>query len=368
MNKFFRFPFATTGDKTAVPDAVDSNGNVSYSQGYGFDYQRQKTDPAAKNIERDKMNQIFYDLTTALREYQVMGTPDFITAALNGGVAFSYSLHARVRYDDGGGFKIYESKIDANTDLPTVTASWRVVDLASFALRVGDVLTMAAGSTAPTPAQFDNDTSLATTEFSQRALGNRQGAKTVSAVETLVAADSGKLVVLAGGAPFTVTLPLLADVRAGVSIAFVHVGSGGARTIAAQGADVIDKGGATIASITMAAGDSLTLTSNGSFWNIEGGSAGLKYAGAFAGTLSANGYQPLPGGFILQWMSVNSSTSGVVNNFPIPFPTNAFQAIVANNTAASSSIVLSNGAPTLTGVTVYSSTGAPGGTVFAIGN
>ena len=58
MLKFFRLPFATTGDKTAVLDAVDSNGNVSYSQGYGFDYQRQKTDPAAKNIERDKMNQI----------------------------------------------------------------------------------------------------------------------------------------------------------------------------------------------------------------------------------------------------------------------------------------------------------------------
>lgn len=149
LNKFFRFPFATTGDKTAVPDTTDPSGFVSYEQGYGFDYQRDPTsDPLAKNIERDKMNQILADVTTALREYQIMGTPDFIEAAQNGGVAFSYSKNARVRYDGGSGFKIYQSLVDANTALPTVTANWQ--EVVPF-----DVATYTA-STAEAQAQSNN--------------------------------------------------------------------------------------------------------------------------------------------------------------------------------------------------------------------
>ena len=123
MLKYFRFPFATTGDKTAVPDAVDSNGNVSYSQGYGFDYQRQKTDPAAKNIERDKMNQIFFDMTTAIAELQSQGVPDFITTALNGGTAYSYAQYAVVKYSGD----LYISLVAANTALPSDATKWALL-------------------------------------------------------------------------------------------------------------------------------------------------------------------------------------------------------------------------------------------------
>lgn len=123
MLKFFRLPFATTGDKTAVPDAVDSNGNVSYSQGYGFDYQRQKTDPAAKNIERDKMNQVFFDMTTAIAELQSQGVPDFITTALNGGAAYSYAQYAVVKYSGD----LYISLVAANTALPSDATKWALL-------------------------------------------------------------------------------------------------------------------------------------------------------------------------------------------------------------------------------------------------
>lgn len=123
MLKFFRLPFATTGDKTAVPDAVDTNGNVSYSQGYGFDYQRQKTDPAAKNIERDKMNQIFFDVTTAIAELQANGIPDFITTALNGGTAYSYAQYAVVKYSGD----LYISLAAANTALPSDATKWALL-------------------------------------------------------------------------------------------------------------------------------------------------------------------------------------------------------------------------------------------------
>lgn len=123
MLKFFRLPFATTGDKTAVPDAVDSNGNVSYSQGYGFDYQRQKTDPAAKNIERDKMNQILFDITTAIAEIQSQGVPDYITSTLNGGTAYSYGQYAIVKYSGA----LYISLVAANTALPSDATKWALL-------------------------------------------------------------------------------------------------------------------------------------------------------------------------------------------------------------------------------------------------
>lgn len=123
MLKFFRIPFATSGDRTAVPDAVDVNGFVSYTSGYGFDYQRQKTDPAAKNIERDKMNEIFFDITTAIGELQGQGVPDFITSALNGGTAYSYSQYALVRYSGD----IYISLANTNTALPTDATKWALL-------------------------------------------------------------------------------------------------------------------------------------------------------------------------------------------------------------------------------------------------
>lgn len=138
MDKFFGIPFATTGDKTPIPVATQSDGSVSYSQGFGPDYQKdQATDPAAKDVPRDRMNQVLFDLSTATREYQVSGTPDFITSALNGGTPFSYSKNARVKWTDS---EIYESRIDNNTDAPTVAASWRKVS--------GDIQTTLIGDAA----------------------------------------------------------------------------------------------------------------------------------------------------------------------------------------------------------------------------
>lgn len=124
MLKFFRIPFALSGDKTAIPDDADPNGNVSFEQGYGYDYQRQKTDPAAKNIERDKTNALFFDLTAAVAEIQKQGIPDFITPGLNGGSPYGYTKNAIVRYSDG---QLYFSLENDNTAPPTDATKWRVL-------------------------------------------------------------------------------------------------------------------------------------------------------------------------------------------------------------------------------------------------
>lgn len=150
MDKFFVTPFATTGDKTPIPNAVQLDGSVSYAQGFGPDYQADPaTDPDAKDVPRDEMNQVLYDLSNATREYQISGTPDFITSVLNGGTPFSYSINARVRYND----EIYESRVNSNTDLPTVAASWRKISggAQSFLITdaAGTVNVMTAAFTPP---------------------------------------------------------------------------------------------------------------------------------------------------------------------------------------------------------------------------
>ncbi len=121
MLKFFRVPFALSGTRTPVPDAADPSGFVSYIEGYGADYQRAKTDPLSKNIERDKMNELFFDATNAIGEIQAQGAPDFITSALNGGTPYSYSKNAVVRYTDGS---LYVSVANANTAAPTDPTKW----------------------------------------------------------------------------------------------------------------------------------------------------------------------------------------------------------------------------------------------------
>lgn len=123
MLKFFKTPFASSGDRTTISEAVDVGGLVSYEEGYGYDYERAVTDPQAKYIERDKNNQLYFDITTALQELQSQGVPDFITSALNGGSAYSYDVNAVVRYNGG----LYRSLVSSNTSDPTDLTKWQAL-------------------------------------------------------------------------------------------------------------------------------------------------------------------------------------------------------------------------------------------------
>lgn len=143
MLKFFHTPFAFSGDKTAIPNDADPDGNVSYTEGYGFDYQRQETDPAAKSVERDKQNELFFDVTNAIAEIQSQGVPDFISSALNGGTAYSYAINALVRYSGD----VYLSLAATNTAIPTDATKWALIPNASR-LQHAAVTSAVAGGTA----------------------------------------------------------------------------------------------------------------------------------------------------------------------------------------------------------------------------
>ena len=150
---FIRVPFATSGDKTTVPVASQVDGSVSYTDGYGIDYGLPiDSDPDALPIERTKFNQLMNDLTSAIQQYRIFSTPDFITTAATGGTPFSYSKYVRVRYDPGTGPLVYESFIDSNTDLPTVTTSWRQVVTTSSPIIWGGAATGTANALIITPS------------------------------------------------------------------------------------------------------------------------------------------------------------------------------------------------------------------------
>jgi hypothetical protein len=104
--KTFLVPFASGGDRTpAIPDAQQSDGSVSYTTGYGPDYEKQLgVDPDAKNIDRDSYNSLLYDITVALNEMQAgVGAQPFnatFAASLPGG---GYAVGAIIPQSSGLG-------------------------------------------------------------------------------------------------------------------------------------------------------------------------------------------------------------------------------------------------------------------------
>ncbi|MBE5221587.1 tail fiber protein [Pectobacterium sp. A113-S21-F16] len=119
--KFFRVPFASSGDRQTIPDATQSSGAVSFPSGWGGDYAKDPTvDANAKPVEREAMNAILYAITNAVRQYQMFGFPEYITPADNNGGAFAYSSGAVIRYRTTADqpFKSYVSIADNNTSVP----------------------------------------------------------------------------------------------------------------------------------------------------------------------------------------------------------------------------------------------------------
>lgn len=150
MAKFFRFPFGINGDRVAIPEPTQVGGAVSYQEGFGLDYERDPvSDPLAKNIPRDETNQLYYDITDAIRQYQTHGVPDFITTADNGGVAYSYDKLAKVLYNDGSGMDIYTSLVNANNALPSDATKWRKGE-GGITNLTGDVVANGPGSVTAT--------------------------------------------------------------------------------------------------------------------------------------------------------------------------------------------------------------------------
>lgn len=182
--------------------------------------------------------------------------------------------------------------------------------------------TFSGNPAAPTPPQFDNDTSLATTEFVQRALGNVAGQINYASSSTIPASAAGKRLV-ATAANITLTLPLLADVPVGTVLLIKS--TVGTITVQRQGTDTMLAGYSAPTSISVAYGECVTLIHGNSNWCIEGGDVLSKVSPLFGSSIAANGYQKLPSGLIVQWGTfTGNGTNTMTGNFPIAFPNAVF--------------------------------------------
>lgn len=117
MAKRFVVLFAATGDKTTTPDATDPAGAISYSQGWGSQYQLANTDPSYRPVGRQEMNGVLNDITGAIAEIQVQGFPTWVPVT---GLVTPYPINAWVRYNNA----VWRSLIANNSDTPVEGASW----------------------------------------------------------------------------------------------------------------------------------------------------------------------------------------------------------------------------------------------------
>ena len=74
MDNIFPTLFALYGDREIIPNETQTTGRVSFEQGFTSDYEKDLTkDPDAKDIERKKLNYLFYTICAAINKLQKEG-------------------------------------------------------------------------------------------------------------------------------------------------------------------------------------------------------------------------------------------------------------------------------------------------------
>ena len=121
---YIAIPFAASGERLAVPVPAQPGGQISMTQGWTEDYQKDMAaDPNAKPIDRRQTNQLFYLVTQLLQRWQGEAVPEWIDPVNNGGVAFAYPFGAIIRVPAGSTWVIRISLFDGNVSAPNITAS-----------------------------------------------------------------------------------------------------------------------------------------------------------------------------------------------------------------------------------------------------
>ena len=175
--------------------------------------------------------------------------------------------------------------------------------------------------TAPTPAQFDSSTKLATTDFAWRqGLHFKPGAGVaLTANTTLTASEAGHWFE-SQASNLTITLPPLASFSSGMATYTFRAPL--AFTLKANGSELIrSASGEAANTLSVASGECVTVVGNGSggHWFVVLGGFG---SASFSKSFGMSGYQKLPSGLIIQWGSGATAADGsIAVTFPIAFPT-----------------------------------------------
>ncbi|MCM8743184.1 phage tail protein [Pseudomonas koreensis] len=168
-----------------------------------------------------------------------------------------------------------------------------------------------------TPAQFDNSKLLATTEFVQRAIGNKRSSTSITAGRALTAADFGCEFVTSSNSNITLSMPALSTIADGSSIRFVNLGVGRVTFNSPAGDCFIGAFNisGTSTSFALEYCDEISITKYGTLWLVVG-------VGSHAQSRAVQGYKRTSGGVIEQWgIWTSSPTVGAPVSvlFPITF-------------------------------------------------
>lgn len=142
---YYQNPFAISADDlTTIPTNAAVDGSVSYFAGWTDPYEYNLlTNPAALPIPRGQMNQLFYDITNNLQEYQQYGNPQWIP-----GNIFPYPINAIVYYNG----LVYRNLVASNTVTPGTDSSWQSLSQPFIdSANVQTFLTPGSGLYTPTP-------------------------------------------------------------------------------------------------------------------------------------------------------------------------------------------------------------------------
>lgn len=296
-SKFFNIPFGTSGDRATIPDATQPSGAVSFAQGFGPDYERDpETDPLYKPVPRDETNELNYQITLALKQLQLWGTPEWFPQDDQGNQV-AYPVSARVRYDTGtGGMRIWQSIAATNTAVPgSDNTKWRVVEL----LRGADYLPLVGGVTMTGLYELFGDPTADANPATKRYV-DRPANISITAATTLLQSQLRKYVQCSGAGGYTVTLPDPTQATGGMF--FLYNASSSDKTLSTPSGSFVGPSGS---------GDSTTNLPRGAFmWVIAGFSNWIVAYQSYSYTLidsattlrasALNGYVQLGGGTTYQ--------------------------------------------------------------------
>jgi microcystin-dependent protein len=138
---YYVYPFGQNADDLAsIPTNAAGDGSVSYFAGWTDPYEYNLlTNPAALPIPRGQMNQLFFDITNNLQQYQQYGTPPWVV-----GNTVSYPIYSRVYYSG----IVYENQISNNTNTPGTDSTWKVISGNTEGVQSGTIIDF-SGVTAP---------------------------------------------------------------------------------------------------------------------------------------------------------------------------------------------------------------------------
>lgn len=295
------------------PIILDSRGEPSQpiwlteGESYKFVFSdATDTDPPTSPIRTIDNVTGINDASIALSQWVDLGfTPTYISAtsfSLPGDQTSQYQVYRRIKATITAGTVYGYILTSAYAALTTVTVvlDSGVLDSGLSRVELGlitpdntSLFYQPQPTTLPsTPAQFDNDTSIATTEFVQRALG---GYSTITdyttAGQTIPASQANRLISLSASAS-SIIMPLANTVPAGTVIRLVSVISS---TINRQGADKFSASSTSpaLTSISIADGGDLILVSDGvSSWKALGLNA-FNYSPSFYNLFNATGSAPI---------------------------------------------------------------------------